>query len=99
MGKKEEKNNEEDAPIVTKFLMAISVMAMFIAGFVLLSLLFSSLNYNNSSEYNCFNNTYDCSDFITHKEAQRVYESCGGINNDIHNLDEDKDGLACELLQ
>lgn len=96
----EEEVNKEDAPIVTKFLMAISIIAMFIAGFVLLSLSFSSLNYNNSSsKYNCSNNAFDCSDFVTHKEAQRIYESCGGIDNDIHNLDEDKDGLACELLQ
>ena len=32
-------------------------------------------------------------------EAQKVFEYCGGINNDIHKLDGDNDGLACESLR
>ncbi|MCK4524822.1 MAG: excalibur calcium-binding domain-containing protein [Candidatus Andersenbacteria bacterium] len=27
-----------------------------------------------------------------------VYEYCGGLKNDIHRLDRDKDGSACESL-
>jgi len=46
----------------------------------------------------CSYNTYNCSDFVTHAEAQSVYEQCGGVNNDVHRLDQDKDGLACESL-
>ena len=46
----------------------------------------------------CSYNVYNCSDFATHTEAQGVYEQCGGVNNDIHRLDQDKDGLACESL-
>ena len=49
-------------------------------------------------ETNCSYNAYNCSDFSTHAEAQRVFEVCGGVNNDIHKLDSDKDGLACESL-
>lgn len=46
----------------------------------------------------CSYNAYNCSDFATHAEAQATYEYCGGINNDIHGLDRDKDGSACESL-
>ncbi|MEK9160760.1 MAG: thermonuclease family protein [Patescibacteria group bacterium] len=49
-----------------------------------------------SSIYTCYYNAYNCGDFSTHAEAQDVYESCGGISNDVHRLDGDKDGLACE---
>ena len=46
----------------------------------------------------CSYNAYNCSDFSTHAEAQRVFEYCGGVSNDVHRLDGDKDGLACEAL-
>jgi micrococcal nuclease len=46
----------------------------------------------------CSYNAYNCSDFSTHVEAQEVFEYCGGVNNDIHRLDADKDGIACENL-
>lgn len=41
----------------------------------------------------------DCADFDTQQEAQSYFESKGGsrsFNADL--LDEDRDGLACELL-
>jgi micrococcal nuclease len=46
----------------------------------------------------CSYNAYNCSDFSTHAEAQKAFDYCGGITNDIHRLDADKDGLACEAL-
>jgi len=49
-------------------------------------------------KYTCSSNIYNCSDFSTHAEAQAVYEACGGVNNDVHELDRDKDGLVCESL-
>lgn len=52
----------------------------------------------NFSNYICAYNAYNCSNFSTHTEAQSVYEACGGAGNDIHRLDQDKDGLACETL-
>jgi len=51
-----------------------------------------------STKYICTYDAYNCGDFSTHNEAQSVYEACGGVNNDIHKLDRDKDGLACETL-
>lgn len=43
----------------------------------------------------CSIDIYDCNDFMTQVEAQALFECCGGVNNDIHKLDIDKDGLAC----
>lgn len=48
--------------------------------------------------YICNYNAYNCGNFRTHAEAQAVYEACGGVNNDVHQLDKDKDGIACESL-
>ncbi len=46
----------------------------------------------------CSINAYDCSDFETQKEAQDIYEFCGGADNDIHKLDSDNDKVVCESL-
>ena len=47
----------------------------------------------------CSSNYYNCADFNTQSEAQAVFEYCGGIGNDIHWLDGDDDGVACESLK
>jgi len=52
----------------------------------------------NASSIICSSNTYNCTDFKTHAEAQQVFNYCGGVNNDIHRLDSDGDGIACESL-
>ena len=52
----------------------------------------------DNSECTCTGNTLNCSDFSTHAEAQACYQQCGGTTNDIHRLDGDKDGSACESL-
>ncbi len=46
----------------------------------------------------CASNVYNCKDFTTQAEAQAVFEYCGGSANDIHHLDGDGDGVACESL-
>lgn len=52
----------------------------------------------NTGNYSCSSNIYNCSNFSTHNEAQAVFEMCGGISNDVHGLDNDSDGEACETL-
>lgn len=52
----------------------------------------------SSSSYTCSSNKYNCSDFSTHAEAQAVFDQCGGADNDVHKLDNNKDGEACESL-
>lgn len=46
----------------------------------------------------CSGNVYNCGDFSTHAEAQATYDYCGGASNDIHGMDGDGDGVACESL-
>lgn len=46
----------------------------------------------------CERNIYNCSHFKTQAEAQGVYEACGGPSSDIHKLDANGDGSACESL-
>ena len=51
------------------------------------------------SPCSCAGNLYNCSDFNTHAAAQACYEHCLTITGrDIHRLDTDKDGIACESL-
>ena len=52
----------------------------------------------DSGDIVCSSDYYNCGDFSTHSQAQALFEECGGANNDIHQLDKDKDGVACESL-
>jgi len=48
----------------------------------------------------CSGDIYNCSHFSTHAEAQACYEYCKSLGRgDIHRLDGDNDGIACESLQ
>lgn len=51
-----------------------------------------------SPNYACNKNIYDCKSFTSQKEAQSVFDACGGSANDVHKLDSDKDGVVCEGL-
>jgi hypothetical protein len=42
---------------------------------------------------------YNCSDFVSQKDAQVFYLEQGGPKKDPHRLDADKDGVACETLR
>jgi endonuclease YncB( thermonuclease family) len=52
----------------------------------------------SSSSYTCSSNKYNCTHFKTQAEAQAVFDQCGGADNDVHKLDNNKDGEACESL-
>ncbi|MCX6800614.1 MAG: excalibur calcium-binding domain-containing protein [Candidatus Diapherotrites archaeon] len=41
----------------------------------------------------CAYDKYNCNDFETQEGAQEMLEKCG---RDVHGLDHDKDGKACE---
>lgn len=60
----------------------------------------SQLTYDQTyHKYFCSYNSYNCGDFRTRAEAQEAYEYClGEVGYDVHWLDADKDGKACELL-
>lgn len=46
----------------------------------------------------CNAEAFNCSNFETQDEAQELFEYCGGLTNDVHGLDRDKDGIVCEAL-
>jgi hypothetical protein len=47
----------------------------------------------------CSGNLYNCSDFSTQAAAQACYNYCVSLGRgDIHRLDADGDGIACESL-
>jgi hypothetical protein len=39
---------------------------------------------------------FNCDNFAYQDEAQTLFEECGGLGNDVHGLDRDKDGIVCE---
>lgn len=50
------------------------------------------------SDCTCQYNAYNCADFATGNDAQACYQHClDSAGYDVHWLDEDGDGLACEL--
>ena len=52
-----------------------------------------------SAVCSCASNTLDCGNFSTHWQAQQCYNYCVSLGRgDIHQLDRDKDGSACESL-
>lgn len=47
----------------------------------------------------CSGDIYNCSDFSTQAEAQTCYDYCKSLGHgDIHRLDVNNDGMACESL-
>jgi hypothetical protein len=47
----------------------------------------------------CSYDEYNCGDFSTHNQAQACFDYCWSIvGYDVHNLDRDGDGIACESL-
>jgi len=47
----------------------------------------------------CESNKYNCSDFKTHQVAQALFDCCKlQKGKDVHGLDGDNDGVACETL-
>jgi hypothetical protein len=47
---------------------------------------------------NCERNMYDCADFTTQAQAQACFDSCLPTAGDVHFLDSNDDGEACETL-
>ena len=52
-----------------------------------------------STVCSCSDDDYNCADFNTHQEAQDCYNTCADrTGDDVHGLDADHDGSACEQL-
>jgi len=70
-----------------KVLFAISILFFAIAVYMLTT---SAIHANK-----LFKKDYNCADFKTQREAQKMFEK---DSKDIYRLDGDKDGVACESL-
>lgn len=46
----------------------------------------------------CQKEKLNCDNFVYQEDAQDLFEKCGGLENDVHGLDGDNDGLVCEHL-
>jgi len=47
----------------------------------------------------CTDDLYNCSDFETQQSAQQCFDHCWALTyTDVHRLDSDSDGTACESL-
>lgn len=46
----------------------------------------------------CQKEKLNCDNFEFQQDAQDLFEKCGGLENDIHRLDGDNDGIVCEAL-
>lgn len=79
------------------------LIILFLTAFALLSACLSpsqsarleKISLDEITPTDCAYDKYNCSDFNTQKEAQTMLEKCG---RDVHRLDHDKDGKACEEL-
>lgn len=80
-----------------RLIWALAILILIIIGILVFFIFISDeKEVTSGSDVNCESNTYNCDDFLTQEEAQEVYEECG--DNDIHQLDRDGNGLACESL-
>ncbi len=73
---------------------------LFLILFLFFLLIECSASYDASTNVkvcDCSGNIYNCADFASTSEAQSCYNYCiSQGKGDIHRLDADNDGLACE---
>lgn len=55
-------------------------------------------NSNNPMDIICSVDSYNCGDFETQEQAQEVFDYCNELYGDVHNMDNDGDGIVCESL-
>ena len=59
----------------------------------------NSVVEDTTTDFVCSSNIYNCSDFSSQGKAQQVFDYCiSQVSTDIHKLDGDGNGLACESL-
>jgi len=81
-------------------IIAIIILVILIIATGILIILFWDKNSDETEiPENCLEDVYNCGDFDTQQEAQEIFELCGGLEgDDVHNLDSNGDGIACESL-
>jgi len=56
------------------------------------------LNQVQGAGYDCSKDIYNCDNFTRQRDAQVIFSACFGESGDIHQLDGDGNGRACEGL-
>lgn len=92
-------------PKIILIAVGIIILALVII-FWVLPFYFNTNAGNNSnqeeqplSKYDCSSDLYNCGNFTLQSEAQAVYDYCKGQGfGDVHRLDADLNGKACEGL-
>ena len=74
------------------------ILILAIIGFIVYFLIQKNASADFIPEQGCSYDVYNCDDFQSQAKAQEAFETCGGIENDLHNLDKDGNGIACEGL-
>ena len=77
----------------------IVILVLLIVGGILLLVLGDSESNKYTFPCQCEEDLMNCGDFTTQAEAQECFVFCGGAENDVHRLDADGNGLACEGLE
>ncbi len=95
-------------PLIKKILWIIAILVIIFVLVAIISRIWIYLDNKDSHERHegtpensvdyCEEDLYNCDDFATHEEAQEMFDWCGGVDSDIHNLDRDGNGVACEGL-
>lgn len=91
--------------LIWLILIIASIIIIALLGFIVWDLSVDRNVYDvnpdqDNSSVNCSSDSYDCSNFSSQEDAQRVYDYCLDLNSnkDVHNLDNDGDGVVCEGL-
>ena len=75
------------------------ILVLIIVGLIILLKINTYDDWPEPEELLCVEDNYNCPDFETQIEAQEIFDLCGGVDNDVHRLDSDGNGLACESLK
>ena len=80
-------------------LITIMIILAIILIIIIVLILYNPDKTDNTISYDCSSDVYNCGDFSTQSEAQKVFDYCESQGKgDIHRLDSNNDGEACESL-
>lgn len=94
-------NNPSNTPwkkIIMWTVIIVVILAIIFVAYILLSGKLFSKPIPNGAEIICSEDTYNCDDFQLQVDAQRAFDECNETTGDIHRLDADGNGVACESL-
>jgi len=102
-----EQHKTRNWPKIILITLGILILAFIIVFFIIDPLNVISKKANNlinetsggalsDNTYDCSSDVYNCGNFTTRAEAQAVFDACGP--EDVHGLDADGNGEACESL-